>query len=341
MPIMADDSYFSLKFINQDNSKDLNGNITGKNYFNINNFIYDKSVIDPYQSHNQNLSFIYQKSLNQDSNLYIASNDYANDLSELSSNYGLINNDISFGNLASFNNSNKNILALDQKMTRNFKVKTSFSQISDHYNPLNSNIVSDIFQAGLEYKSPFSNLYFDYGKMSEYQDQFLGGNAKGIFSNSNNSKTDFITIKNKKKIIKDLYFISSYSEGLTDLSGNKNGIFRNYSDIRSRGYSMGLFNDNFFGGRLAINYSEPLRVYFGKVDIDIPISRDNDGNISRLTANNISLEPSGQEKNLEISYSLFEKDQNLNLNFLAIEEPMNVKDNKDEYMIFLKYSKFW
>ena len=341
MPIMADDSYFSLKFINQDNSKDLNGNITGKNYFNINNFIYDKSVIDPYQSHNQNLSFIYQKSLNQDSNLYIASNYYANDLSELSSNYGLINNDISFGNLASFNNSNKNILALDQKMTRNFKVKTSFSQISDHYNPLNSNIVSDIFQAGLEYKSPFSNLYFDYGKMSEYQDQFLGGNAKGIFSNSNNSKTYFITIKNKKKIIKDLYFISSYSEGLTDLSGNKNGIFRNYSDIRSRGYSMGLFNDNFFGGRLAINYSEPLRVYFGKVDIDIPISRDNDGNISRLTANNISLEPYGQEKNLEISYSLFEKDQNLNLNFLAIEEPMNVKDNKDEYMIFLKYSKFW
>jgi subtilisin family serine protease len=345
IPIIGSNSSFSLKFIDQKKTKDINGNIIGKNYFNINNFIYDKSATDPHELNKRNISFLYQKSFNKNT-LSIASNDYLNHLNnKFTVNYNLVANELSFNNLASsgeyVGNLNQNNLALSHKLSKSFTTNLSFSQTSDNYNILNSGAVSDILQFGFDYNSEFLDLDIDYGNMSEYKDYFLGGSAIGAFSNSNNSKTNFVAIKNKKKITKDLYFISSYSQGLTNLSGNKGGIFRSYSDIKSRGFSAGIFNDNFFNGKLAINYSEPLRVYSGAVNINIPIGYNNNGNVQRLSIDDISLKPSGKEKNFEISYNLSKSDYNLNLNLLAIEEFMNIKDSKNEYLFFLKYNKFW
>lgn len=71
------------------------------------------------------------------------------------------------------------------------------------------------------------------------------------------------------------------------------------------------------------------------------MKRSYDGNIARLKINDVNLEPMGHEKNIEISYQLLKENQDLNLNFLAIEEGGNIKDQKNEYIIFLKYRRFW
>jgi subtilisin family serine protease len=346
MPFSNQNFTFNLKFMDQKKSYDIDGNITGHNYFNVRNFIYDHSITDPYKLNNRNLSFIYQNSFNKNSKLAIANNDYLNQLdNKFTANYGLINHNSSFIEILSNNinitDKNNRGLIFNQKITDKIHSKLGFSQISDDYNISNSNIMADILQLGFDYQSDFINFDVNYGQIEEYQNNFLGGNATGLFSNLENSKSNFVTIKNKYQIKDNLYFISSYSEGLTKMSGNKNGIFRDYSNIKSRAYEIGIFNDNFMGGKLAINYSEPLRIYSGSTDINVPIGYDNDGNIARLNINNVNLEPLGHEKNLEISYQLSKKNQNLNLNFLAIEEGGNIKDQKDEYIIFLKYHRFW
>jgi subtilisin family serine protease len=346
MPFSNQNFTFNLKFMDQKKSYDIDGNITGHNYFNVRNFIYDHSITDPYKLNNRNLSFIYQSSFNKNSKLAIANNDYLNQLdNKFTANYGLINHNSSFIEILSNNinitDKNNRGLIFNQKITDKIHSKLGFSQISDDYNISNSNIMADILQLGFDYQSDFINFDVNYGQIEEYQNNFLGGNATGLFSNLENSKSNFVTIKNKYQIKDNLYFISSYSEGLTKISGNKNGIFRDYSNIKSRAYEIGIFNDNFIGGKLAINYSEPLRIYSGSTDINVPIGYDNDGNIARLNINNVNLEPLGHEKNLEISYQLSKKNQNLNLNFLAIEEGGNIKDQKDEYIMFLKYHRFW
>lgn len=345
IPIVGNNSFFSLKLINQKKSKDLDGNIIGSNYFNINNFIYDKSKTDPYQLNNRNISFLYQKSFNKNI-ISFGSNNYSNQTHDrFLIDYNLVAGNPSFSQITSshigFDNLTKNTINIKHKISSFADSNLSFSQIFNNSNILNTDPVSNILQLGFDYKSDFFDIDVDYGNILEYKDRFLGGSAVGVFSNNNDSKTNFINIKNKRKIINNTYFISSYLEGITNLSGNQRGIFRNYSNIKSRGYSLGIFNNNFFEGKLAINYYEPLRVYYGDVDINIPTGYDNKGNVERLSINNISLEPSGKEKNLEISYNLSKENYNINLNLLAVEEPMNIKNNHNEYIIFLKYNKFW
>jgi subtilisin family serine protease len=343
MPFSNQDFTFNLKFTDQKKSYDIDGNITGQNYFNIKNFIHDHSITDPYKLDNRNLSFIYQSNLSKNNILVIANNDYLNQLdNKFTTNYGLVNHNSSFSEILS-NNINKNNkgLRFSQKITDKIHSKFGFSQISDDYSMSNSNIMANILQLGFDYRSNLINFDINYGQIEEYQNNFLGGKATGLFSNLKNNKSNFVTVKNKYQIKDNLYFISSYSEGLTTMSGNKNGIFRDYSDIKSRAYEIGIFNDNFMGGKLAINYSEPLRIYDAKTNINIPIGYDNNGDIARLKINDVNLEPLGHEKNVEISYQLSKENQNLNLNFLAIEEGGNIKDQKDEYIIFLKYNRFW
>jgi hypothetical protein len=103
--------------------------------------------------------------------------------------------------------------------------------------------------------------------------------------------------------------------------------------------ALGLLNDNFLGGRLGIVYSEPLRIYYGTVDVDIPVSRDMEGNVQRLTANNLSLKPKGKEQDLEISYSfnLKNSDSNFSFNGIAQRQANNIKEVPDQYLAIARY----
>jgi hypothetical protein len=132
--------------------------------------------------------------------------------------------------------------------------------------------------------------------------------------------------------------LASYSIGKTNLSGNDLGIFRNFSDVRSKAFTIGLITDDFFGAKFGFIYSEPLRVYKGSVDVDIPVARNLQGEVSRLSLNNLSLKPTGQEQNLEIFYQKILSNQaSASFNFLIRQQPGNIKDSDSEFLWFGKY----
>lgn len=104
--------------------------------------------------------------------------------------------------------------------------------------------------------------------------------------------------------------------------------------------AIGLLNSNIFNGKLGLVYSEPLRVYKGTANIDIPISRDAEGNVQRLAANGVSLKPDGKERDLEFSYNFNLKnyDSNISFNSIIQQQANNVKDAKDQYFWIARYN---
>ncbi len=103
------------------------------------------------------------------------------------------------------------------------------------------------------------------------------------------------------------------------------GIFRDFSDIRSRGFSFGFLNDNIFGGKVGIAYSEPLRIYQGSAGVNIANGVNQDGSVRRITGR-VSLVPSGRQKDLEVYYGHnVGKDGHVSFNAMLQNEVNNVK----------------
>jgi hypothetical protein len=125
------------------------------------------------------------------------------------------------------------------------------------------------------------------------------------------------------------------------MSGNEVGIFRKFSDIKSRGFSVALLRNNILNGKLGVIYSEPLSVYKGSVDIDIPVSRNiNNDNVNRSQHQNVSLRADGQERNLEVVYKFNTNNKNGNIDarLLMQEEPNNIKSSKNQYSGLIRYN---
>ncbi len=182
-----------------------------------------------------------------------------------------------------------------------------------------------------------TNFVFSLGNLHEFNNNFLNSRALGAFEAGSDTKTSYFKISASQKLYKNLSLITNFSEGATKVSGNNLGLFRDYQNIRSRGVALGLLSDGIFGGRFGMLYSEPLRVYSGRAAIDVPIARDNDGNVTHYRAN-ISLKPQGKERNLEVFYTknLTQLSQ-ISFNFLTIKDAGNIKSKKDAYLGVVNY----
>jgi hypothetical protein len=171
--------------------------------------------------------------------------------------------------------------------------------------------------------------------MAEFNNNFLGAKTTGAFSAGSNPVTNYARIGYIHKLSNSWNFITSYSEGVTKIAGNRMGIFRDFSNIRSRSFSVGLLNENIFGGKLGIAYSEPLR-YSGSANISVPTGVDQNGNVIRLNSK-VSLTPSGKEKDLEVYYGLdLNADSNVSFNLSLQDEVNNVKDQMG-YLGLIRY----
>jgi subtilisin family serine protease len=180
----------------------------------------------------------------------------------------------------------------------------------------------------LLYNSGKTNASLQFGRMGEFNNYFLNSKSLGAFSNMGNSKTDYTKITISKELFSDLTTIASFSEGKTSIAGNKLGLFRDFNAIKSRAFSIGLIKENFLKkGRIGFMYNEPMRVYSGRVLIDIPVGLNSQGEVIRKSING-SLVPSGRQKDFEFlwSYQLM-KNYDLNLNFIVSKDHNNIKNN--------------
>jgi hypothetical protein len=325
------------------------------NRFGLKYLTLDRSREDQSSFRSSDVAFSYSKNFGSNLKIGFNKNDFANDFSwnNPAQNYRLISYNnfasspykkLSLTNFTSDGESqiNSNQLNITQNITPNLTTNLSYTSYNQSIS-INrfSSDESRIFETGLNYKlNDKTKLGFNFGNLKEFNNNFLGSNAQGAFSGGSNPQTKYIALNFTRNIVDNWQLATSYSQGKTNVSGNNLGVFRDFDNIQSRGLAIGLLNDNFLNGRFGVVYSEPLRVYKGTTNIDIPISRDFEGNVQRLTANYVSLVPDGKEKDLEFSYSFNLKNTNAQIDFNGViqQEANNIKNAKDQYLWMAKYN---
>ncbi len=358
LPVSFGENYSSnlaVKFISRNIFSDpISGKLTS-NKFGLKYLTVDRSKEDGNGFRSSDVSFSYAQNFGQNLQVSFNKNDFNNDFSgnNPAQNYNLISYNnfnsspykkLSLNNFSNQNQNqtNSNQLNISQNLTPNLTTNLSYTS----YNQSGSidkfgSDESRVFDSGFGYKlNNKTKLSFGFGSLKELNNNLLGSKAEGAFSAGSNPNTKYVTFNLTRDLINNWQLTTSYSEGKTNISGNQIGVFRDFSDIKSRGMAIGLLNSNIFNGKLGLVYSEPLRVYKGTANIDIPISRDAEGNVQRLAANGVSLKPDGKERDLEFSYNFNLKnyDSNISFNSIIQQQANNVKDAKDQYLWIARYN---
>lgn len=227
----------------------------------------------------------------------------------------------------------------DEKLKMNFSYQASYqgSAIAVEKGVLQNQIMDVNIVYNPDKKT---NLMLSFGNLNEFNNNFLNSQAVGAFETGSDAKTSYAKIAFNRQLLANFSLIASYSEGITRAAGNNLGIFRDYRNIKSRSMSVGLMAEKVFGGRFGALYSEPLRVYSGEVTIDVPVARDDAGNITRYRAD-ISLQPQGKQQNFEIVYGRdISNNAQLNFNLMISKDVANIKGNNAKLGMLIYRLKF-
>ena len=276
----------------------------------------------------ENLRFLTQNSyVSSPYQSFFSGSNFANDLTALD------------------NNRNFNQIFLGQDilpdtLSLNFSYQSSYDSIN-MFSSVNDK-QNELMDFGMNYKvNDDLGLFLSVGEMKEFENNMLNSKSYGAFETLDDVTTNYTKISLKYSLSKNFNLLTSYSEGITDVPGNKMGVLRDFSDVRSRATSYAITYNGFYNSSLGFGYQEPLRVYDGDVTIDIATARDNAGNLSRHREN-VSLVPNGKQKDYEVFYlHSLAKDANLNFNLVRQVEPGSVKDAKTNYLGFMQYKKIF
>ena len=229
---------------------------------------------------------------------------------------------------------------LNQKFSLQFSYQNSYE--SNQINIGSGNKQNQIMDFGLGFKgSKDLNLLVSFGTLNEFNNNFLNSKNVGAFQAGGGARTQYAKVAMKYKLFKDFYLMGSYLEGISKAQGNEYGIFRGFSDIKSNSSSVALLFDNQEFGKFGVVYSEPLRVYSGRVNIDIPVARDLNGNITRYQTS-ASLASRGKERDYEIFYNKnLNNFSNLGFNLVIQKQPGNIRNAQDQYLGFLSYKSLF
>jgi len=226
----------------------------------------------------------------------------------------------------------------DKDFNLNLSYQSSYD--SDQFTKKINNKQNQLLNLGVSYNfKDNSNLLLSLGSLEEFDNNILNSKSQGAFESKDIAKTSFIQLALNHNLSKNINLFLSYSEGLTKIQGNQQGIFRNFSDLRSRSSVIGLAFDEFFNGKIGFVYLQPLRIYSGKVDYDIAVARDNAGNLYRQTGR-ASLKPKGKEEDFEIFYlRSLKNDSDIKFNFLMQKESGNIADQLMNYLGAIIFNK--
>jgi hypothetical protein len=228
----------------------------------------------------------------------------------------------------SANNRKFNQLFFDQGFFKEqMKMRFSYQEARD--SSIKQNQVVD---AALSFKS----VTISFGNLTEFNNNILNSKSLGAFESTENVKTSYVKFSLNQKLSENIRLLASFSEGVSKINGNSQGIFREFDDVRSRSFSAGLLWKNF-----GLNYHEPMRVYSGRVKYDIAIGRDDAGNLYR-SQGYASLAPNGKERDFEAFYfyDLSNLSQ-LRFSFLMQREPGNIKAAPTNLLALIGYKKSW
>ncbi len=256
-----------------------------------------------------------------------------------------VNQNSALGNSRKFNQFFADQSFLDKKFGLKFSYQSSYES-SFSSGQLNSGLKkkkeNEVFDFGIALNPRVGgNFLLSLGNMSEFNNNLLNSKSVGAFESSGDVKTSYIKFSSNQAVTKHLSLITSIAEGKSKINGNQYGIFREFKDVRSQSVSVAMVYDNFFNGRIGLAYSEPMRVYRGKVAVDIPVARDVDGNLFRYKTS-ASLVPKGKEQDLELFFlKSLSQDSEIKLNLIAQKDPGNVKSPNATYLGFVQLRRMF
>lgn len=226
---------------------------------------------------------------------------------------------------------------LGEKLAVKFSYQTSFDNTGQSYS-LNGKKQNQAINFGLDLKSNKNDkISITLGEMKEMDNNILNSKATGLFENTGNARTSFVKIASTQNIVNHLNLTSTVSEGITRLKGNDRGVFRSYENIHSRSLSFALQYDGITDNKFGMAYSQPMRVYKGKVNYDYAVGINSDSSLIRKQGS-ASLVPNGKQQDYEVFYQHnLDKNSQLRLNLMMQKELNNFKSAPTNYVGYLSF----
>ena len=195
------------------------------------------------------------------------------------------------------------------------------------------------FLAGLDYNiNDNLSTKVELGFINEY-DTLFGSKWSGAFGLGSNNTTYFTSVSSNLNLLNNnkLSLIGKMNFGYTDVNSIENSLIKDISNLYTSSYAIGI-NYNFDSklkdekSNISFLISQPVNIQNGSLNISLPTSRDNDGNIY-YTNHKINLNGE-KETNYQLTYN-YSLGEDTSFNLGAI-----YRDYIDNEAIFLlKYKK--
>lgn len=167
----------------------------------------------------------------------------------------------------------------------------------------------------------------DLGLLEE-KGSVLGAVSVGALEIGNGASTAFIGSNIDYWLTGNSQFFARASYGVTSVDQSSRSILGDISTLKSYSYLVGfksyglLFDDD----QLSFTFSQPLRLAGGYASVSNAVSRNYQTNQFTTNYERISLNPTGTERDFEMSYSIGEfYGANLRLNMLHQLNPGHIK----------------
>ncbi|MFW3615570.1 S8 family serine peptidase [Billgrantia antri] len=163
----------------------------------------------------------------------------------------------------------------------------------------------------------------------------LGAQGTGALSMGEDNRLDLHRLQLDYRLGDSLTAFASHEEGHGEMSGS--GLIQSIEGIRTRETTFGL-QWNGKGHQAAFALRQPMRLADGEAELHIPTGRTLDGKVLRDDVQ-VSLAPSGQQRDLEFGYALLPSEHTrLQLNLLYSIEPGHDRKADDEIAAMLNYT---
>lgn len=192
--------------------------------------------------------------------------------------------------------------------------------------------------SGLNYNlSKNISTKLEFGVLNEYN-TLLGSQMNGAFGIGKNNLTYMISLQNDVRFNDKFSIFGKANFGWTEANTESNLLIKDISTLYSNSFAGGInYNLNNKENKvenISLLVSQPVQIKSGSIQINMPIARDNDGNIYYQN-NKINLRDEG-EIDLQLAYNkALNKDSSFNFGVVYRDYLEN------EAVFLLKYKKLF
>jgi len=152
-----------------------------------------------------------------------------------------------------------------------------------------------------------------------------------------------INVSGSLKLNPHFALIGNYGIGRTAVESSDNSLLKDFSNLRSDWYSLGLVGNNVWRDhdQFGLAFAQPLKIQSGQVDYSIPFSRLENGNIGFDTERVNLADTNATEHVVEAYYRTMLTDKFELGAFMSYRQnPNHVSDHGDDAVVMATV-RFW